>query len=153
MANYLVNPERTNDGIGYDGPAHLAPLVDQAFREVEDCLSDAFPLGETTAHQAADCTATVLDLPIKRQCISVKIPDDWFWNSDQTEQLLSIPAPEELCQAKNLPGKGCYWRAGIQNSTTILTTPNLKLLKDPLIRIVTSCNNPWADPRLAICAR
>ena len=154
MANYSVDPERTNDGIEYDGPAHPS-LIDQAFKEVEECLSDTLPLGEIPEdlRRVADCTVSVFHLPIRRECISVKIPDDWFWNQDKTEQLLPIPAPEELCQAKNLSGEGCYWRAGIQDNTIILTTPNLKLLKDPLIRIITGCNNPWADPRLSECVR
>jgi len=151
--NYKVNPALlTPSGIQVDPTNQTVSLteIDKQTQEVEDCLSQLFDgkLDEETIKES-DCLENSFILPIQRECISVKIPDDWFWNRDNTQQLLPSLAPDELCRDKGLEPP-CYWRAGIQDQLTIVVTPDLFLYKDPLIRIVTGCNNPWKG-RLLKC--
>lgn len=158
--NYQINATLiTPKGIQVDptGQTISLKLIDQKFDEVEKCLTDTFG---NPAHIPSDlalkaqCENSTFDLPIHRSCITVKIPNDWLWNCDGTEQLLPALAPQSLCNAKGLskdPNCPCRWRAGIQDDFVIVATPDLYLIKDPLIRIATGCNNPWID-ELAKCA-
>jgi hypothetical protein len=82
----------------------------------------------------------------------VKIPDDWFVSECSGEELLPIPAPQELCDAKGLPRDcGCYWRVETQDDNIIVVPPGLKLYKAELARIVTGENNVWIVPRITAC--
>ena len=156
QCGYAVNTtDITPEGISVDTTNQQTSLdlIDSLFLETEECLMKNFNgIIPEEVRIAADCPLLNFPLPIIRSCISVKIPDDWMWNTDNTQQLLNLSAPEELCKVKGLSGEGCKWRAAIQNDTTIVITPDFYLLKDPLIRIVTGCNNPWAHPLLAECA-
>ena len=68
-------------------------------------------------------------------------------------QMLPAPAPEAYCEAKGLNGPcQCHWRAGIQANHYIVVTPNLYLLKDPIIRMTTGAAVAWT-PSLAPCAK
>ena len=131
-------------------------LVDVLTKETEDCLTKNFPdkTISQNAYLEADCLVHKLIIPFNRNCFKVKVPNNWIWSCDRTQQLLPYAAPQKLCDDKgfsydsNCP---CRWRAGIQNSDTIVTTPNFKLYKEQLLKLTTSCNNIWNDLKLAEC--
>ncbi len=164
--NYSIKTAFTTpSGIAVDptGQAVSAELIDRLTDEVETCLAVAFgatPVIPVDAAVAGQCLNRTFDLPFRRNCLTIKVPDDWELSCDGEEQLLPLSRttyrpPDELCRAKGLeptPNCPCRWRAGIQDNHTIVTTPNFYLYKDPLIRMFTGCNNLWAVPALAQCA-
>jgi len=162
QTTYEVNPEfTTSQGIDIDttGQNISLELIDQLTDEVEDCLIKTFgfpPIITERIMQQGMCLYETFELPINRECLTVKIPDDWILSCKGDQQVLPALAPAEYCieQEKGIPTSECpcRWRAGIQDNLTIVTTPSLYLYKDPLIRIVTGCNNPWGHPALAHCA-
>lgn len=160
--NYQVSYNAiTPSGIKVDTSGQLIRLdtIDVLTNEVETCLEKNFgspPHIPQEVRNASYCVVSDFNLPCDRDCFSVKVPDDWVMSCDGSQQLLPTEAPQELCDAKGLtanPDCPCRWRAGIQNNNIIVTTPSLYLYKDPLIRIITGCNNPWAHTRLAECAQ
>ncbi|MEK7625100.1 MAG: hypothetical protein AAB467_01985 [Patescibacteria group bacterium] len=157
--SYRVTPTQwTTDGIAIDPTGQEAPpeRIDELTHEVETCLADAFgnpPHLPDDVRRDADCLVETFTLPYDRVCLTVKIPDDWTL-SCSGDQVLPRVAPAELCRAKGLepsPECPCRWRGGIQDNSVIVVTPNLFLYKDPLVRMITSCNNPWMHPSLAAC--
>jgi len=103
---------------------------------------------DTLTDELESCLGT----RINRECIGVKIPDDWFVSECSGEELLPIPAPPELCDAKGLPRDcGSYWRVETQDDNIIVTPPGLKLYKAELARIVTGENNVWVVPQITAC--
>jgi hypothetical protein len=132
--------------------------IDRLTNEVESCLAEEFgnpPVIPDDVINQSYCLYNTFDIPFPRECITVKVVDDWVWSCDGTQQLIPQEAPQELCDAKGLsydPNCPCRWRAGIQDNHIIVVTPDLFLYKDPLIRLMTSCNNPWAHPKISKCA-
>lgn len=150
----LIDGVRVDDRsrIGYD----MFDLIKQT-DQVESCLADLFgevPLIPQEVIDTAHCDSKTFPWPLLRQDLVVKIAANWEPSCDGGQRL-PAPAPEELCAVKppcpRGDGKGCFWRAGIQDNHVIVVTPNLALYKDPLIRMVTGCNNPWVSA-LAVCA-
>lgn len=128
--------EKTPGGIWVDTTGQNVDLarIDELTDELEACLGT----------------------PIGRECIGVKIPDDWFVSECSGEELLPIPADPALCLAKGLTEDevarcGCYWRVETQNNNIIVVPPGLKLYKAELARIVTGENNVWVVPRITAC--
>lgn len=164
--NYEVDfNQSTPQGIALDlsGQDVSPELIDRLTDEVEKCLAETFgnpPVLPPAVVQDAQCRDSTFRLPIDRECFAVKIPNDWQISCDGTQQVLPISstayvAPDELCEAKGLtvtPECPCRWRAGLQDDYIIVSTPSLYVYKDPLIRMVTGCNNPWGHPALARCA-
>ena len=158
--SYKVRPtEKTAQGIAVDLTGQDVSLeqIDRLTNEVEKCLENAFgnpPHLPDDVRQKADCLVETFALPLKRKCLTVKIPDDWTFSCDGRYQVLPQEAPAERCREKGIeptPECPCRWRAGTQNDSVIVVTPNLFLYKDPLVRLVTTCNYPWAHPSLAAC--
>lgn len=137
-------------------PATVDRLVDA----VETCLTKNFgnpPVIPPDVQQASQCPSATFTLPINRACLTIKIPDDWSLNCDGTQQVLSWVTADggAGCRAKGLSPTAecpCRWRAGVQDSHTLVATPSLYLAPDWVIRIFTGCQNPWASPELAECA-
>ena len=161
QTDYEVNPEFvTPGGIAVDptGQDVSLTLVDELTDKVENCLIEEFGDPQLLPPEVVEkgrCRGETFALPISRECLTVKVPDDWVLSCDKTQQLLPAPAPDQLCRDKGLhptPECPCRWRAGIQDHQTIVVTPSFYLYNDPLIRIVTGCNNPWGHPALARCA-
>jgi hypothetical protein len=162
QTNYKVTATQTTaNGIKVDSSGQAINLskIDRLTDEVERCLIAQFgnpPIVPPIVVMQGLCQSNTFDLPIKRACLTVKVPSDWFISQYEyggsKHQLLPYPAPEQGCLDKGLPAGNCYWRAGIQNNLTIVVPPSFYLYKDPLIRIVTGCNNPWGSPPLAVCA-
>lgn len=162
--DYEVHPAFTTPGgikVDPTGQAVSAEMVDRLVNEVEQCLAEQFPGGKIPAdvRVAAQCQSDSFDLPVRR-CFTVKVPDDWEWAcAGSQEQVLPLAhttnaPPDELCLAKGIvptPECPCRWRAGLQDDDIIVTAPNFRVFKDPLIRLITGCNNPWVEP-LRTCA-
>lgn len=158
--NYNINVTNiTKDGINVDSSGQHVNLdeIDRLTNETERCLVRLFgnpPHIPDYIAESSDCLYNSFEIPFNRECVVVKIPDDWVYSCDRTQQLLPHRAPQELCNQKGLQYNQncpCLWRAGIQDNS-IVVTPNLYLYKDPLIRLTTGCNNPWAHSLLAKCA-
>lgn len=104
-------------------------LIDKKVDELENCLQ----------------------VSIDRKSFSVYIPDDWYVSSCSGEQLIPSLVDPKLCEDKGIEiEEECKWvkypteecpcpcniRSGIQDDTVVITTPNLKLFKMPLTRII-----------------
>ena len=144
--NYETNPNHTTkygikvDTSGQNVNPLIFDMVDQMAQEVEQCLDPKFT-----------CKRDDTPPKICKGCLIVKIPNDWsFSNKDSRQQVLSDRAPDEACKNSDPP---CYWRAGLQDGYIIITTPNLFLFKDPLIKHMTRCDDVWYTPELSKCAR
>lgn len=135
LKEYDVNfNQKTPRGILVDSTGQDIDLneIDRQTAELEQCLG----------------------VSISRSCFAVKIPDDWETSACSGEQLLNIPAPDELCRAKGVeptPECPCRWRVETMDDNIIVVTPNLKLFKAELARIVTGQNNVWIVPQITRC--
>lgn len=133
LKHYELNfTEQTPGGIWIDPTGQKVDLakIDRLTDELEACLK----------------------ITINRECIGVKIPDDWFASACSDEELLLIPAPQKLCDAKGLSHDcGCFWRVETQDDNVIVVPPGLKLYKAELARIATGENNVWVVPRIVAC--
>ena len=144
-------------GIDLDLTDTLAQ-IDTQVDAVEVCLGSTFSrpavIGTYVSAQA-QCDNTTFPLPLIRTDIIVKLAANYVSSCDGTQELLPVPAPDALCEAKGVvPTQSCpcRWRVGIELNKYIVVTPDLFLLKDSLIRLTTGCDNPWSPP-LAPCAR
>ena len=157
--NYKTNFNQTTPlGIQIDTSNQQIDLnlIDALTAEVEQCLTKNFPNHTLPANVmiSGQCAVKLFDCPFNRSCFKIKIPNDWVWSCDKTQQLLPYNTPQAGCIAKGLMPNAecpCRWRGGLQGNI-IVTTPSLIIYKDPLIRLLTGCNNPWSDPILAECA-
>lgn len=134
LKNYPLSfTQSTLSGIQVDSTGQIVDLnkIDRLTSELEQCLN----------------------ILIKRSCLYVKIPNDWFYSSCTGEELLDIPAPPNLCQEKSLDIQkcSCYWRVAIQNDNTIITPPGFKLYKAELARMVTGINDIWHSKEIVEC--
>ncbi len=164
QTSYEINKElqTTPNGIKVDAsgiPIDLK-IIDKIFDETEKCLRENFPKQKFDDEYRfkVGCALRGFELPIKRDCIKVKIADDCTLNHDGTQELLNSFAPETACDGKYIdagPSEEwpCKWRAGIQDYNVIVTCPSLYLIKDPLVRLVTGCVRIWDDPKMANCAK
>lgn len=143
--------ETTPSGIHVDRSGQSYPPLEEIDRLVDDveaCLVGKFgdpPEYPPEVVEAYDCLKPH-PFPFPRGCITLKVPDDWFVSSDGTQEILPFVAPDGGCKQKNpahRPEDGCFWRAGLQCGSVIVSTPSLYVFKDPLIRMTTGCNNPW----------
>ena len=135
LKHYELNfTEKTPGGIWVDptGQGVDLTLIDRLTDELEACLA----------------------IRVNRECIGVKIPDDWFVSPCSDEELLPIPANDSLCLAKGVtstPECPCNWRVETQDDNIVVIPPSLKLLKAELARIVTGENNVWVVPDITKC--
>jgi hypothetical protein len=169
QTTYTVAPSLTTPkGIHYD-PSGLAinpALIDRLTDEVEACLTAAFPDGNilSTVGQRDDALDGAacgpshhFTLPVSRSCLTVKVAADWHLSTDEfagsKQQLLHDVALDAGADCgKNETGPGaCYWRAGVQDKVTIVTTPSFYVFKQPLVEILTGCAFPWSSPTLTAC--
>jgi hypothetical protein len=163
--HYDVHPNATTpEGIRVDtsGLTFDLALIDVQTDQVEQCLAQQYgtpPVLPPDLIAVSDCDESTFPLPLRRQDLVVKVAADWQLDCAGTEQVLPAPAPEALCDWKVQQGlipacatpSGCHWRAGIEDNRFIVVPPSAYLYKDPLIRMSTGCNNPWAGT-LSTCA-
>jgi hypothetical protein len=126
---------RTRSGIEVDTssneyPRALATSVDIAVGQLEACL-------ETS---------------IDRSSFRVKIPDDWSYSCDGSDEVLPFTAVTGMCKGKTATEEcPCRYRAIVQCPDIVVVTPNLLLFKDALTRLLTGSVDPWSDPQLSSC--
>lgn len=129
--------------------------VDEIVVRVLDCLAGKIPGGHIPSRmmQSSQCIVNHVDIYKNVACLTVKIAPTYIMSCDGEWQLLPDPAPERLCYDKGLlPDTNCpcRWRVGLQDQTTAVVTPDLRMLPDGMVRALTGCSNPWTD--LAECA-
>lgn len=160
QTNYDVKPTfYTPKNIAVD-PSGLKinpRLVDRVTDEVEACLYKTFgnpPILPVQVQMLGQCPGASFPMPVKRQCLTVKVASDWFLSETEfagsKQQLLPAYAGYGDC-GKNLSPGPCYWRAGVQDGMTIVTTPSFYVYKEPLLRLTTGCRDPWSSPELSVC--
>lgn len=163
VTGYSVSVEaETPAGVGVDPSGFAADFaeIDRRFAAVEACLAQRFPDGTLPPDLVvrAGCLSNRLPFgtSIKRECLTVKIAPDWHWSCFGPQQVFACayPSPyDDLCRAKgHEPSEDCpcCWRGAVQNQTTLVTTPDLHLLTNDLLRVVTGCNNVFV-PGLQEC--
>lgn len=155
--DYQVEPNHTTDyGIRVDTSGvkysqEIFDMMDQMTIDVESCLAEEFPDGKNP--DGGWCQESQFSPKTDKECLQVKIPKSWHLSEETGHQLLKDVAPGEGCKAKGLDASdGCYWRAGLQDGCKVITTPNLYLYKDPLIKFITTCDNVWYVEKFAKCA-
>ena len=161
QTNYNVTPtEFTPKNIAVD-PSGLninLSMIDRLTDEVETCLTNTFGkdgiLPPDVVKDGQCIRNNTFQLPIHRECLTVKVANDWFLSKYEyggtLHQLLPYTNGGQ-CTDKGLPAGVCYYRVGIQDNLTIVVPPSFLLYKDGLVRIVTGCYNPWYAPSLAAC--
>jgi hypothetical protein len=159
--SFKITPTaHTPKGVRVDTSGQIVDLksIDAQIDHIDTCLTAAFgspPIISKAIRDAAQCDASSFPMPIRREDLVVKIADNWMWSCDNTQQLIpSPPGFNASCEEKGLtptPKCPCSWRAGIQANYAIVVTPNLHMLKDPIIRMITGCNRIWIAP-IATCA-
>lgn len=160
QTNYDVNPQFTtpkNIEVDTSGLNINLSKVDRLTDEVEQCLTDTFgnpPVLPPDVVMNGQCVGTTFDLPIHRECLVVKVANNWFLSTNEYGGSKHQQLPYTnggQCTNKGLPPGVCYYRVGIQDNLTIAVPPSFYLYKDGLVRIVTGCRNPWLSDPLANC--
>lgn len=160
QTHYVVRPnETTKQNIEVDdsGLSINLKMIDRLTNEVESCLIEKFgsPIVlDKEIVQQAQCRSNSFDLPLPRQCLVVKVAPDWFVSQYEyggSKHQLIPYTNGGICTDKGVPVQTCYYRAGLQDDFTIVVPPSFYLYKDPLVRIVTGCLNPWNNPQLSEC--
>jgi hypothetical protein len=151
---------KTPEGLAVDTSGFSVDLsaIDAKTDAVVSCLNNLYPGGNLPADVVAisNCTYENFDTTIHREWIKVKIATDWHYTpngcptlNEPAQQLFACGlAPGQLCEDKGLPPPTdmcpCCWRGIVQDQSNIITTPNLHLYDETLIRIITSCNVIWS---------
>lgn len=132
--SYSVNPVASPGGVRYDS-------------EVGDLL-DVSQLDFLT-----DQLEACLERSIDRTSFIVKIPNDWSYSCDGTEEVLPfISIVDKSCKGKDATEEcPCRYRAVLQEPNVVVVTPNLKLYRDALSRLLLDTSNTWNDPNIAGC--
>ena len=115
---------------------------------------NATPAQRLEIDRRIDALEACLGQPIKRDWLSIYIAPDSIVSPCSGQQLLPALAPQSVCVAKGLtpdPRCPCRWRGAIQGGFYIVVTPDLRMLKEQVTRLVLNVNNPWSRPELARC--
>ncbi len=173
--SYSVEADsQTPRGIGLDNPNNLyyaldANEVDWQVDELEKCLNDNFAANpsisdEEAGHEydengvARGGWCLEKDFPegisIRRECITVKVPDDLYTSMDGKRLLFECDVNPQLCKDKGFEDateETCNCRATVQDDNYVITEPRLEVFRVELARIVTGCNNPYAVTQIKNC--
>ena len=154
---FLTETTETNIIVDTSGLSVDLKTIDRLVNEADECLLATFGnpvIIPDDVIRDGKCISNTFELPIKRDCLVVKIASDWHLSQYEyggsKHQLLPYTNGGN-CTYKGLPDGVCYWRAGIQDNLTIVVPPSMYLLKDPLVKITTGCKDPWYAPKLAKC--
>jgi hypothetical protein len=133
----------------------LGFIVSQVFYRLEKAFPD-FVLPSETRQQAQcdDLLPIIKSYRSAKHCLRFMFPSSWEVSKlDPNEQVLKDKAPEMRCIEKGLPRGDCRWRALYTQDGMVVSTPNMRLIPDVLVRWATSCNDLYSDPILATCAK
>ena len=151
----------TESGIAVDTIQSYQPdleAIDSAVLRVEACLEDLRQSGYFPVPKSQCIDLPLRAAPIKRECLKVKIVAPVTGTCSEWH-FLREKAPQEFCDAKGLesdPDCPCRWRWATQDDCHIVIPvphENHALYLYELVRIHSGCNNYWADPELARCAK
>ena len=95
-----------------------------------------------------------LDIMIKSNCITVKVPLDLYQSPCTGKLLFPCSIDEQICRDKGLePTKECpcNCRGAIQDENIIVIEPTLEIFKGELVQIMTGISNPWTHLRTSRC--
>lgn len=150
FTDYDVAPSiYTAGGIAVDTsgqPVNLA-AIDALTDDVEACLHRTLgPDLPERVWAAASCGSR--SWGVKRQCLTVKIAPDWRVG-EWGDQIIPH-GTGAACKGSTSP---CFFRTVVQDSLTIVTTPDLKLYEAGVAQIATGCQYPWSSPEIAACIR
>lgn len=100
-----------------------------------------------------DSLETCLERSIDRSTFIVKIPADWTYNCDGTEEVLPfVSVVDRSCKGKDATVEcPCRYRAVLQEPNVVVVTPNLKLYRDALTRLLLNTSNTWDNPEISPC--
>ncbi len=175
VTSYKVEADRyTLKGIGIDNPKNPdyvldADEVEWQVDELERCLNENFKENpiiskQETGHEYDEnevarggwCVEKDFSkgVQIKRDCITVKIPDDIYTSMDSKRLLFKCDVNPQLCKDKGFEDateETCNCRATVQDDNYVITEPRLEVFRAELARIVTGCNNPWVVTQIKSC--
>lgn len=117
-------------------------------------VANSTPAQRAEVDKRIDELEACLGKPIKRDWLSIYIATDSTVSPCTGQQLLPYPAPDRLCIAKGVTPTAecpCRWRSAIQDGYYVIVTPDLRMLKQEVARLVLSINNPWRVPPVARC--
>lgn len=102
-----------------------------------------------------DALEECLETSIQRTCLRIKVAPDWYISECSGQQLFPCDINDQVCLDKGLTEEDleicpCNCRATIQDENTIIVTPDLRLLRGELARMITGINNPWI-PEISPC--
>ena len=154
----------TPDGIRVDTSGQDISLVDidSHISKVESCLRNLYPDGKLPESliAKAQCQYKWFEPTIDRTSIAVKVAADWHWSGEMCgdvgygrQQIFPCNVDKKLCEVKGLTVTAdcpCECRGSVLQQHVVVTTPNLHLFDNDLIRIVVGCNFIWT-PGLQEC--
>lgn len=147
----VTTTEKSPEGIAVDPSGFQVDLADLDHKTdlVEECLREKFPDGRLSGDivTASHCLTDRIDTTIHRSCLRVKVAPDWHVGC-QGEQVFPCSVDPALCEAKGFTPTAecpCECRSAIQDQDTVVTTPDLRLYANDLLRIVTTCNDIWTS--------
>lgn len=132
--SYTINPVVSPGGVRYDnevGELLDVPRLDFLTDQLEACLERS----------------------IDRSSFVVKIPNDWTYSCDGTEEVLPfVSIVDRTCKGKTATEEcPCRYRAVLQEPNVVVVTPNLKLYRDALARLILNTSVTWDDPEISPC--
>lgn len=157
FTNYTVHETlRTPNGTILDDPkSELNPSqIDSTLATVSRCVAEIAQTGFTDEEYVkGECSGTLIQ-PEIYACLNIKVAPDWTMSCAGTDQVFPCNVGNARCEQKGLTPTAecpCRCRAQIQPNSTIIVTPNLKLLPAYFTTLMTGCLSPWVG-RLAKCA-
>lgn len=162
VVSFSTQPNtKTPSGIQVDTSGFSVDLaaIDTKVLNVENCLKAKYPNGVLPPDVVVNgqCIRNTFDTTIHRDCMRVKIASDWHVGCSG-EQVFPCNVPIKLCEDKGImidphckQGQApspdcpcpCECRSAIEQNDTVITTPDLRLFDDALMRLTTGCNFIW----------
>lgn len=100
-----------------------------------------------------DSLEACLERSIDRSSFVVKIPSDWTYSCDGTEEVLPfVSVVDRTCKGRTATEAcPCRYRAVLQEPNVVVATPNLKLYRDALSRLLLNTSETWSNPEISPC--
>lgn len=152
QTHYNIEARVLQNGLAVDATDASIPAIEEIVFQVEQCLAPYVRTGIPEG-SAGWCPSAYLGL--ERRCLTIAVRPS-ILSCDGHSQLLPDLADPRSCLAKGVTPTAdclCHWREGIQDEQTAVCTPDLSVLKDPIVRIATGCAYPWNVPALTECMR